>query len=175
MATGLLDRGAQGGDGHAAHIGPGELRPVARLAQHRLHERGEARVLGVVQVIGLGGGKEQPLHPPALHQPREKGVATGAERAEDIGHRAAGLLDRAGALMERAQQIDQHDLPVDPGEMRAEEGPHDLALVGLEAARHLRVQAAAPAPPASGRGAKVTTGAPSRSPGSRNRPGVQSA
>ncbi len=38
--------------------------------------------------------------------------------------------------IERRQSVDQHDLPVEPCEVVAEEGPHHDVLVGLEAALH---------------------------------------
>ena len=41
----------------------------------------------------------------------------------------------AGPAVERAQRVDEHDLPVEAGEVIAEEGLHDVRLVGLEAAR----------------------------------------
>ena len=45
--------------------------------------------------------------------------------------------------MQRAQHIDQHDLPVDPGEMRAEERLDHLGLVGLIPAVHFLPEATA--------------------------------
>ena len=35
-----------------------------------------------------------------------------------------------------AEHVDEHDLPVEPAEMIAEERPHDVRLIALEAARH---------------------------------------
>ena len=45
--------------------------------------------------------------------------------------------------MDRAQDIGQHDLTVDPGEMVAEEGTDDPGLVGVVAPLHLAPEAAA--------------------------------
>ena len=38
--------------------------------------------------------------------------------------------------IQRRQHVDQHDLPVEPGEMIAEERLHDMRLVGLVAPLH---------------------------------------
>ena len=46
--------------------------------------------------------------------------------------------ERGGAGVQRGQRVDQHDLPVEPGEMIAEERPHDMRLIGLVAPLHHR-------------------------------------
>ena len=63
-------------------------------------------------------------------------------RASPAGD-AAQILDRPGAVVDGAQDIGQHDLPVHPREMLAEEGLHDLGLVGFIPPLHLAPQAAA--------------------------------
>ena len=45
-----------------------------------------------------------------------------AEAGEDVGERLLQVLHRRGAGVERGQRVDQHDLPVEPGEMAVEEG-----------------------------------------------------
>jgi hypothetical protein len=61
----------------------------------------------------------------------EKGVPAGAEGAEDRRHGLPQVLQRGRTRVDRAERVHQHDLPVDPREMGAEEGFDDLALVGL--------------------------------------------
>ncbi len=133
------------------------------------------RVLRVVQMVGLGRGKQDLLHPLAAKDRGQKAIAPGAEGGQHLGHGAAQILHRLRALMDRPQHIDQHDLPVDPGEMVAKERLHDARFVGVVAPLHLAPQAAARRRWRAGAaGAKVSTGLPARSPGNRNRPGVQS-
>jgi hypothetical protein len=55
-----------------------------------------------------------------------------------------------GPGMDRAQRVDQHDLPVDPREMGAEEGFDHLALVGLERRANSRRASRAARGPAAG-------------------------
>ena len=141
---GFLDRAAQGGQRHASVRGPGEIGAGLGLGQHGGHDRGQGRMLGVVQMVGLGRGEQDPLDPLATQKAGQPAVAARAKGAQHIGHGAAQILDRARPLMDGAQHIDQHDLPVDLGEMVAEEGLHDLGLVALIAPRHLAPEAAAP-------------------------------
>ena len=86
----------------------------------------------VVQVVGLGGGEEDAVDA-AAEDGREPGARAGAEAGEDLGHGGAQVLDGARAVVDGAERVDQHDLPVEPGEVVAEERPDDDALVGLEA------------------------------------------
>ena len=169
---GLLDGGAEAGDGERAGVGAGELGAGAGVADQRLGDGGEAGVLGVVQVVGLGGGEEDAVDA-AAEDRREPGARAGAEAGEDLGHGGAQVLDRARAVVDGAERVDQHDLTVEAGEVVAEEGCDDDALVGLEALLE-------GAPERGGRarrsgfrsGEKVRAGEPSRSPGIRKRPGA---
>ena len=106
--------------------------------------------------------------------------AAGAEGAHDLGQRVLEIGERGRAGVERGERVDQHDLPVEPGEMIAKERPHDMRLIGLVAARHHRGERARMRSHRRRRariGAKVSAGEPSRSPGMRKRPGgrVESA
>ena len=98
-------------------------------------------MLGMVQVVGLGGGEQDFLHPLAAQQPRQKRVLAGAEGRQDASHRAALFLDRHRPLVDRAKRVDQHDLPVDAREMIAEEGLHNPVAIGVVAPLHLAVEA----------------------------------
>ena len=69
---------------------------------------------------------------------REREVASGAESAHDVGERVLEIGERGGTGVERRKGVDQHDLPVEPGEMVAKERPHHMRLIGLVAARHHR-------------------------------------
>ena len=74
-------------------------------------------------------------------QRRENGLLSPwRKQLEDLGERGLEIGDRLGAGVEGAERIDEHDLPVEPREVVAEEGAdHDL-LVGLEAALEHRVE-----------------------------------
>ena len=86
----------------------------------------------VVQVVGLGGGEEDAVDA-AAEDRREPGARAGAEAGEDLGHGGAQVLDGARAVVDGAERVDEHDLAVEAGEVVAEEGVDDDALVGLEA------------------------------------------
>ena len=55
---------------------------------------------------------------------------------------ALEIGDRGAAAVQRGQQIDQHDLPVESGEMIAEERPHHMRFVRLVAPFHHREERA---------------------------------
>ena len=113
---------------------PENFRAAAGLRDQRLDHRLQARVLVVMQMIGLGCGKEDAVDA-AAEDTAEKGVSSGPEGTQDGRHRLAQILQRLRPRMDRAQRIDQNDLPVDAREMGAEEGFDHLPLVGLVAAR----------------------------------------
>ena len=94
-------------------------------------------MLTVVQMVGLGRGKEDFLDPFAAQKLRQKSVASGFEAAKDIAHGSAQILDRTGALIDRAKRIHQHDLPVNPRKVIAKERFDHLPLIRLEPPRHL--------------------------------------
>ena len=127
-----LDGGAEAGDGKRPGGGAGELGAGAGVAHQRLGDGGELAVLGVVQMVGLGGGEEDAVDA-AAEDRRQPGARPGAEAGEDLGHRGAQVLDRARAVVDGAERVDQHHLPVEPGEVVAEERGDHHALVGLEA------------------------------------------
>src|SRR5690606_14691531 len=87
-------------------------------------------VAGVVDVVGLGGGKENAVYPAREGAQQRIGFALaetgqyGAEGRFEIAH-------RSGPGIERAQRVDKHDLPIQPREVVAEEGADDPILVGL--------------------------------------------
>ena len=101
-------------------------------------------------------------------------LAPGPEAPEDRLHAVLQIGQRAGAGVDGGQRVDQHDLPVEAGEVVAEERLHHVRLVALEAARQHGAEAAALVggrPPVGGSGKNVSRGEPARSPGSRKRPG----
>jgi hypothetical protein len=83
----------------AAVVGAREIGPVHRVAQHRRGDRGELRVLAVVQMVGLGRGEQDLLDPAAEEQRREPGVAPGPEGREDLRHRAAQVFEGGGPAL----------------------------------------------------------------------------
>ena len=133
----------------------------------------------VVQMVGLGRGDQDAVDA-AREKVGQETAAAGAEAGEDFGHRAFEVGHRAGPGIQRLHGVDQHDLPVEPGDVLAEERLDHMRLVGLVAPLHHRLQRPGPRPAARSRpgsGAKVSAGEPSRSPGIRKRPGgrVESA
>ena len=90
---------------------------------------------GVVDVIGLGRGEEH-FFDPRREQAGEPGIATDREGRERLAERRLEIGKRCRAGIERRQRVDEHDLPVEPGEMLAEERHHHDPLIGLEALRH---------------------------------------
>ena len=91
----------------------------------------------VMQMIGLGRGEQDPVDA-GTEDRGEVRRASGAEGAHDVGERILEILDRRRAGIERRERVDQHDLPVEPGEMIAKERPRHMRLIGLVAARHHR-------------------------------------
>ena len=57
---------------------------------------------------------------------REERAPADVEAVMDRGQRRLQVVQRVRSGIERRQRIDQHDLPVEPGEMIAEERPHQL-------------------------------------------------
>ncbi len=100
-------------------------------------------MLGMVQVIGLGGGKQDAVHALAAQKPGKKRGSSGPERPQETGERLAQIIERTRPGMDRPQHIHQHHLPVDAGEMGAEKRFHHLRLVGVEAAGEFARQRAA--------------------------------
>ena len=149
---GLLGGGAEGRKRHRPGLGAREIRAGAGIGHERVHDARQPPVLAVVEVIGLGGGKQDLFDPAPEEKLGQERVPTGPEGAEDIGHGLAEIVDRGRPGMDRAQGVNEDHLPVDPGEVVAEEGFDDLALVGLEAALELAGEAAPTA--ACGKGCK---------------------
>ena len=68
---------------------------------------------------------------------------SGPEAFEDLGHGALEIGDRGLATVQRREHVDEHDLPVEPREMIAEEGPHHVRLIRFIAPFHHREERAA--------------------------------
>ena len=106
-------------------------------------------------------------------------AAPGRKQARISASARSRSASAAGAGIERLQRVDQHDLPVEPRDVLAEERLHHMRLVGLVAPLHHGGSEPGRARPSLGpaSGAKVSAGEPSRSPGIRKRPGgrVESA
>ena len=88
-----------------------------------------------MQVIGLGGGEQDAVDARA-HQFARQVVPAGAEAGEDRRERVLQVVQRRRAGVEGGERVDQHDLPVEPREMLAEERTHDRVLISLEAPLH---------------------------------------
>ena len=85
----------------------------------------------MVNVIGLGGRKEDFLNAALAQEAHETPDPARAKRGENISHDPAQVFDRFRAGMDRAQRIYEHDLAVDTRKVIAEERTHDLAFIGL--------------------------------------------
>ena len=127
----------------------------------------------VVDMIGFGGGEQQPVDAPAAEQRREPARWPGPERLEHGCERALQIRRRLRAAVERAEHVDEHDLPVEPAEVIAKERPHDMLHVAVVAARHHGGERAALRRRVRRQRKRknVSSGEPSRSPGMRKRPG----
>ena len=95
----------------------------------------------VVQMIGLGGGEQNAIDP-RPEKTAEDRAAADAEAIENAGQRGFEIVQRFRPGIERGERIDQHDLPVEPGKMVAEERAHHDVLVGFIAPPHHRPQRA---------------------------------
>ena len=93
----------------------------------------------MMQMIGLGGGKQDAVDP-RPEQGAEAAAAADPEAIENSGQRRLEIVQRFRSGIERRQRIDQHDLAIEPREMIAEERPHHDVLVGLVAPDHHRPQ-----------------------------------
>ena len=99
----------------------------------------------------------------------------GRKQARISAIAAAQVLDRPRPVGERPEHVHQHHLPVEAGEVVAEERLDDHALVGLEALLERPPQRPRRPPLRPTSGEKVSAGEPSRSPGIRKRPGATDA
>ena len=70
---------------------------------------GKPWMLGVMQVVRLGGREEYPLDTPAQKDLAQEIVLAGTEGGEDIGQRLAHVLHGRGAGMDGTEHVDQHD------------------------------------------------------------------
>src|SRR5262245_61108496 len=64
----------------------------------------------------------------------EPSVGAGPEAGEHALERALQIAERAWPGVDGGERVDEHDLPVEPGEVVAEERLHHVRLVALEAA-----------------------------------------
>lgn len=79
-------------------------------------------------MVHLGRRKQDFFDPPPLKKSRQKIIPVRVERAEDIGHRAAHILDRGWTCVDCPEHINQHNLPVDLRKMITENGRTTLRL-----------------------------------------------
>ena len=132
----------QRGQRHHLHLSPGKRRPRDGLVCDQPQDGLQPVVAGVVEMVGLGGGEQQPIDA-AGEDAGEPGVGPRPEASEDRLHAALQVGERAGPRVDGGERIDEHDLPVEAGEVVAEERLHDVRLVALEAARQHGTQCAA--------------------------------
>ncbi len=75
-------------------------------------------------------------------QPVQRVAAPDPEGREHLVEGVLEVAQRRRSGIERGKRVHQHDLPVEPREMVAEEGFDHMALIGLVAALHHRGQRA---------------------------------
>ena len=119
-----LARGAHRGQRQHLDPGAGEAGAFAGARHHAAEDRFQPVVVAVMELVGLGGG-EQDAVDAARHQTGQPVGAAEPEGGEDRGKRGLEVGDRGRSGVQRGQRVDQHDLPVEAGEMVAEERPHD--------------------------------------------------
>jgi len=129
-----LARRPERGQRHRLHLRSGKCSSRDGLVGQQPHDRLEPVVAGVMEMVGLGGGEQQPVDPAGKHA-GEPCVGAGPEAFEDRLHAALQIGERTGAGVDGRERIDEHDLPVESGKVVAEERLHHVRLVALEAAR----------------------------------------
>ena len=139
----------------------------------------QAIMAGMMQMVGLGRREQDAVDARAEHR-RKQRRAAGAKGLQHFGQRVFEIAHRRRAGIQRRQRVDEHDLPVEPREMIAKEGTHDMRLIGLVAPLHHRGERGmrrVPRLPRPAAARRSGPGEPSRSPGIRKRPGgkVESA
>ena len=95
----------------------------------------------VVQMIGLGGGKQNAVDP-RPEQIAEQRAAADPEAIQNAGKGGFEIVQCFRPGVEGRERIDQHDLPIEPGDVIAKKRPHHDVLVGLVAPLHHRPQRA---------------------------------
>ena len=132
-----LARGADRGERDDVDLGPDPFGARDRPRRQGPQDRLQPVVARMMQMVGLGRREQDAVDAGAEDRGEARG-ASGAERAHDVGQRVLEIAERGRAGVERGERVDQHDLPIEPGEMIAKERPDDMRLIGLVAARHHR-------------------------------------
>ena len=118
-------------------LGAAFLREAKGAFDEKPEDRLKTVMARVMQEIGLGGGKEHPLDP-RREERGKKRVSSHPERREHVIECRLEIGDRARSSVQGRQQIDEHDLPIEPREMLPEKGQRHMGLVGFEARFHQR-------------------------------------
>ena len=159
-----LARGAHRGERDHLDLGAGERRPRDGAFGEPAQDRLQPVVAGVVQLVGLGGGEQDPVGARA-ETARSARLPRPTRKQSRIAASAPCRSRTAcGPPSSAASSIDQHDLPVEPGEMVAEERPHHDVAIGLVAPR-------ASAPSCEPGGGSSPAGSSQRREGQRRRAG----
>ena len=111
---------------------------AARSAARRVSRSKQPReivVVGVVDVIGLGRREDDAVDPPR-QDGGEPARLAGTEGGEHVGERRLKIAERRRPGIQRREHVDQHDLPVEPREVIAEERLHHMRLIRLVAPLH---------------------------------------
>ena len=128
-------RRADGGERERLHLSACIMRASHRVVGEQSEDRLKPVMARVMEMIGLGRGEHDAVDA-RREQARPQAVRSGPEAVEDLGHGAFEVGDRRLAAVQRGEHVDQHDLPVEPREMIAEERPHHVGLIGLVAPLH---------------------------------------
>ena len=95
-----------------------------------------------MQMVGLGRGEQDAVDARAGRASTASTRGRRGTRCSTSASARSRSRSAAGPEFSARERVDQHDLPVEPAEMIAEERPHDMGLVGLVAARHHRAERA---------------------------------
>ena len=134
----------------------------------------QAVVAFVMEVVGLGGGDQDPVDAAGEEAGQQVRPRPGRKQARISVSARSRSATAGGTGIDRLHGVDEHDLAVEPGDVLAEERFDHMRLVGLVAPLHhggKRARGGCAFRQAGGSGAKVSAGEPSRSPGIRKRPG----
>ena len=138
---GAFTRRPNAGQRDGLGLGTGEARALGRVGNQPVEDGFKPVVAGVMHMVGFGRGEQDTIDLAGERAQQRIGLAL-AETSQHGGKGGFEIGHRCRTGIERAQRIHQDDLPIQPGEMIAEEGPHHLGLIGLEAVFEHGIEAA---------------------------------
>ena len=119
-----------GGERQDEHLGSDEAGALDGIAHQPSEQAREPVVVAVRDVIGLCGGEQDPVDLAGQNGP-EPARPAGPEGGKHIREGPFKIAQSGRAGIQRCEYIDEHDLPIEPGEMVAEEELHYVRFEGL--------------------------------------------